>query len=381
MSAEHPGAAHGVLEVCAASPLLSVQDAGRRGLRHLGIGWAGPVDGDALALANALCANPPGAAGLEFAGPGAAFRATRALRFAVAGAECAITIEGRRVAAGESHRLEPGQTLRLGAPEGAVWACLALSGGVATAPVMGARATHLRAGLGGHEGRALRAGDRLALGAETSSPCLRPARPLQGASPRPPESGPIRVVMGPQEGHFAPEIRALFTSAPFTVSPRRDRMAMLLEGPALPAARGHDIVSDATVPGAIQVPGSGQPLVLLAESQTTGGYPKIATIASVDLARLAQLPAGHSLHFAPIAREEAEAAWLAQRRAVARVLEGLVPRAEASLSSHYLLGHDLVGGLFAPEAITGHDQPAHAHADAPAAPEGGSQFRHPKRGG
>jgi allophanate hydrolase subunit 2 len=165
------------LEVLAASPMLTVQDAGRHGLRHLGVSAAGPIDAEAMALANALCGNPTAAAALEFAGGGSRFRADRPLRFAVAGGGCEIRIGARRVAAGESHRLAPGEVLSLGAPEGVVWAYLALAGGVATEPVLGSRATHLRSGLGGLDGRRLRAGDRLPLGTAPMAPaCARAAR-------------------------------------------------------------------------------------------------------------------------------------------------------------------------------------------------------------
>lgn len=340
-----------MIEVLSAGPLLSVQDAGRRGLRHLGISGAGPIDADAMALANALCGNDPGAAALEFAGPAGRFRADRALRFAVVGGSCDIRIDGRPVAAGESHRLAPGEVLQLGAPAGVTWGYLAVSGGIATVPVLGARATHLRSGLGGHEGRALRAGDRLPLGPEVDGPCLRPAAPLPAADP----GAPIRLILGPQAERFAPEILARLTAEPFTVTPQRDRMAMVLGGPALPAAGGHDIVSDGTVPGSVQVPGSGRALVLLAESQTTGGYPKIATIAAADLARLAQMPVGAALRFEAITREAGEDLWCAQRTALRALIAGLVPKPEGALRSDYLLSCDLVGGVFDPAAVTGTD--------------------------
>ncbi len=333
-----------MIEILAAGPMLSVQDAGRQGLRRFGVSGAGPIDAAALALANALCGNAPGAAGLEFAGPAGRFRVTRPTRFAVVG-DCRIHIGDRLVPANESHRLNPGEALAIGAPDGAVWAYLAFAGGIAVPPVLGARATHLRNGLGGLEGRALRAGDRLPLGAAAEGPCLRPATPL------PREAGPIRVVPGPQRDHFAPETLALLTGAGFTVTPRRDRMAMVLDGPPLPAVHGHDIVSDGTVPGSVQVPGSGQPIVLLAEGQTTGGYPKIATVAGADLPRLAQMPVGARVRFAAITREEAEDLWIAARARLRAVLAGLMPRPESGLGSAWLLSQDLVGGIVAPEEI------------------------------
>ncbi|MGA0542155.1 biotin-dependent carboxyltransferase family protein [Neotabrizicola sp. VNH66] len=339
------------LEIVSAGPMLTVQDAGRFGLRHLGVSSAGPIDRAAMALANVLVENDPAAAALEFAGPAGSFRCTRPLRFAVAGADCTIRIDSRVVPAGESHRLNPGETLTIGLPDSATWAYLALSGGIATLPVLGSRATHLRSGLGGIGGRTLRAGDILPLGEDRpGAACLRPESRLVAAHPFP-DRGPIRLILGPQDTAFAPEVIARLTECPFTVTPQRDRMAMVLGGTTLPAAAGHDIVSDGTVPGSIQVPGSGMPLVLLAESQTTGGYPKIATVASVDLARLAQLPVGSEVRFALITAAEGEALWIERQARLRRILAALAPKAEGVLTSDYLLSCDLVGGIFDPEEV------------------------------
>lgn len=340
------------IEIVSAGPMLTVQDAGRFGLRHMGVSPAGPIDRPAMALANALVGNEPGAAALEFAGPAGSFRADRPLRFAVAGADCRIQIDKRVVLPGESHRLNPGETLTVGVPDGVVWAYLAFSGGIATTPVLGSRATHLRSGLGGVEGRTLRAGDNLPLGEDVAdAPCLRPA--IRLAQHRPPrEDGPIRLILGPQQDYFSNEEIARFLGSALTVTPQRDRMAMVIGGVEISAARGHDIVSDGTVPGSVQVPGSGMPLVLLAESQTTGGYPKIGTIASVDLPRLAQMPVGSQFRFTAITTEEGEDLWIQHQARLRRLLGDLVAKPEGVLRSDYLLSCDLVGGIFDPEEIT-----------------------------
>lgn len=332
------------LRVLAAGPLLTVQDRGRAGLRGFGVSNAGPMDPLAMALANALCGNAPDAAALEFAGFGGGFACDAPLRFAVVG-DAALDIDGRVLAPGRTHRLRPGEVLRLGALQNAVWGYLAVSGGIGLPPVMGSRATHLRSGLGGLDGRALRAGDSLPLAGDGGADrCLRPA----GALPY--GAGPIRVVPGPQDDYFAPEVLARLFRDEWLVTPRRDRMAMVLEGPGLPAARGHDIVSDGTVPGSIQVPASGQPMVLMAESQTTGGYPKIATVIGADLPRLAQMAVGARFRFAAIARDAAEEVRIAQAGTLAALLSDLRPVPEGVLSSDHLLAHDLVG-LFEPEEI------------------------------
>lgn len=341
------------LEILSAGPMLTVQESGRTGLRHLGVSAAGPIDPDAMALANALCSNPLTAAALEFAGPGGRFKVTRAVRFSVAGPACDIRIDGRAVPVGESHRLLPGETLQLGSPRDGVWGYLAFSGGIDIAPVLGSRATHLRSGLGGLGGRAIRARDHLPLGPDTDGPCLRPARPCEGVARC--SQAPLRLILGPQSECFSGEVLARLTSASFAVTPQRDRMAMVLGGVELPAKGGHDIISDGTVPGSIQVPGSGRPLVLLAESQTTGGYPKIATVASVDRPRLAQLPVGSIFRFTSITREEGEDLWVASRCALRAVLAGLMPKPEGVLRSDYLLSCDLVGGITSPDEIAGTD--------------------------
>lgn len=334
------------VEVLSAGPMLTVQDSGRQGLRRFGVSTAGPMDGPALALANALCGNASAAAALEFAGLGGSFSSTRPLRFAVTGGDCDIRIDDRRLAPNESHRLNPGEVLKVGALSGAVWGYLAFAGGIAVPPALGSSATHLRSGLGGVEGRVLRTGDILPLGEDVAQDrCLRQETSAQAVD------GSIRIVLGPQDDYFDPEVIARLTGAEFTVTPRRDRMAMVLEGAELPAARGHDIVSDATVPGSIQVPGSRQPMVLMAESQTTGGYPKIATVVTADLPRLAQLPTGARLRFAVVSRDDAEEAWFAHAKALRATLAGVRPKPEGLLQSEYLLSCNLISGVFAAEQI------------------------------
>jgi len=305
------------------------------------------MDAPALALANALCGNAASAAALEFAGIGGNFSAIRPLRFAVTGGDCDVRVDNRRVASGESHRLNPGEVLKVGALGDAVWGYIAFAGGIAVPMALGSRATHLRSGLGGLEGRALRVGDILPLGEdEAQDRCLRPAALQPHVA-----DGPIRIVLGPQDDYFDPEVIARLTESEFSVTPRRDRMAMVFEGAELPAARGHDIVSDATVPGSIQVPGSRQPMVLMAESQTTGGYPKIATVIAADLPRLAQSATGARLRFAVVSREEGEEAWFAHARSLRATLAGLSPKPEGLLQSEYLLSCNLISGVFAAEQI------------------------------
>lgn len=310
-----------------AGPMVTVQDRGRKGLLHVGVSGSGPMDGPSMDLANALVGNGPDCAVLEFAGTGGAFEVTEPVRFAVTGGAVDIRIDGAAAFPWESHHLLPGQRLAVGAMRDAVWGYLAFSGGIDTPPVLGSRATHLRSGLGGLDGRRLAANDRLPLGKASAGPLLAFRQFWQQAR------GPIRVVPGPQDDYFDRAAWRVFLDEPFIVSPSRDRMAQILDGPRLPALRGHDIVSDGTVVGSIQVPASGQPIVLMAERQSTGGYPKIATVTSVDLPRLAQTPSGRSIRFVAISQEEAEDLLIAGRHTLREAIAGIVEKpASADLS-------------------------------------------------
>jgi biotin-dependent carboxylase-like uncharacterized protein len=288
----------------------SIQDGGRHGYLRYGLSASGPMDPLAFAAANRLVGNPADATALEFGLAGARLRAEGgAVRLALAGAPSGMRLDGEPVAAHRSLVLPDGAELTIERPREGVFAYLAVSGGFPVRSVMGSRALHQRAALGGLDGRALREGDRLPL---TASPtggtdvCLDPV-PLQ-------RTAPIRVVLGPQDDLFSETGLATFLHETFTVSNRADRMGYQLDGPAIAhGPGGFNIVSDATVAGSVQVPGSGRPIVLLADRQTTGGYPKIATVISADLRRIAQRRPGEPVRFEAIdlatatrlAREEA----------------------------------------------------------------------------
>jgi allophanate hydrolase len=299
------------LDILQIGPMASVQDLGRKGWLHAGVSGSGPMVAPSFRIANALVGNAPEAAGLEFAAVGGRFEVGAPVRFAVTGGDIDIRRGEERLHPWESHDLLPGQTLTIGALRGCVWGYLALAGGIDVPPVMGSRSTHLRSGIGGHEGRRLQTGDSLPLGSASPAPLFALRQPL---SQRPVQT--LRVVAGPQDDRFSADVLRLFLSSSFTLSSARDRMAQVLDGPALVAEHGHDILSDGTCAGSIQVPASGRPLVLMAERQTTGGYPKIATLASADLPKLAQLPTGRSIRFAAVPQAEAEEALIAERTAL-----------------------------------------------------------------
>jgi biotin-dependent carboxylase-like uncharacterized protein len=330
------------LVVLSAGPATSLQDAGRFGWQRYGVGPAGAMDRPALALANALVSNPPGAAGIEFALMGGRFEvAGGSARVALAGADSGLEIDGRPVAPLTSATLHEGQTVKVGPARSAMFFYLAVAGGFSVPPVLGSVALHHRTGMGGLQGRQLRAGDRLALVlAQPSGPELVLPDPVAAAT------GPIRVVLGPQDDHFTRAGIATLLGSDYLVTDQADRMGMRLTGPAIEhSAKGYNIVSDGIPTGAIQVPGSRLPLVLLADRQTTGGYPKIATVISSDLPRLAQCRPRTKVRFASVGREEAVRIAREADATLRSALAKIRPAGLAGLHSAELLSVNLVDGV------------------------------------
>lgn len=298
----------------------SLQDGGRRGYLRFGLSASGPMDRLAHAAANRLVGNDPDAAAIELGLAGARLRVEGgAVRLALAGAPSLLRLDGEIIASHRSFVLREGSELVVERPREGVFATLAAGGGFAVPPVMGSRSLHQRAALGGLEGRPLREGDRLPL-----APSPPGGAAEQALDPVPLErEAPIRVVLGPQDDLFPEAGLAAFLSGDFTVSNRADRMGYQLDGPAIAhGPGGFNIVSDATVAGSVQVPGSGRPIVLLADRQTTGGYPKIATVISADLRRIAQRRPGETVRF--VAVDLAAATRLARERGA--LLAGLAAR-------------------------------------------------------
>ena len=291
------------LIVLACGAATTLQDGGRRGYLRYGLSASGPMDRLAHAAANCLVGNEEGTAAIEFGMGGGRFRVEGgAMRIALAGAPCPMRLDGAPVFHHRSLILREGSELAIERPREGVFATLAIAGGFAVSPVMGSVSLHLRAALGGLDGRPLREGDALPLAARPSS-----GEAESRLDPVPLERDePVRVVLGPQDESFAKAGLDTLLSAAFTVSTRADRMGYQLDGPAIAHGEaGYNIVSDGTVAGAIQVPGEGRPIVLLADRQTTGGYPKIATVVSADLRRLSQRRPGERVRFKAVAVEEA----------------------------------------------------------------------------
>jgi biotin-dependent carboxylase-like uncharacterized protein len=328
------------LLVKSCGPMTSIQDAGRIGWQRFGVSSSGAMDRLALAAANALVGNAPGAAGIEFMLMGGSFAAEGgSVRIAVAGAPCAVTADGKPLAPMTSLTLHASETLTVGPAQSCVYAYLAVAGGLALTPQLGSLSLQPRAGIGGLGGRALQPGDHLPL-VLAEAPAV-PELALDSV-PLDPRSS-VRVVLGPQDDYFSLEGIETFLASHYTVSREADRMGYRLTGARIAHARGFNIVSDGIVAGSIQVPGSGEPIVMMADRQTTGGYPKLATVVSADLRLVAQRRSGETIRFQKVTIEEAQR--VARERGA--FVQGLAANARAGRaglpSSEELLALNLAG--------------------------------------
>ena len=307
------------LVVSTIGPASSVQDGGRHGAQRYGLTPSGAMDPLALAAANTLAGNAAFAAAIEIGPFGAAFTAREgAVRLALSGTPRSADIAGRAVASDTSTTLSDGETLTLGFARGGAFSYLAIEGGIAGEPMFGSLAVNARAGLGSPYPRPLQAGDEL----QTQIASGTPERRIELPSI---VDGPIRVVWGPQDDEFGEEAKALFLESEWKISATSDRMGYRLEGPVIKHLHGHNIVSDGTVNGSIQVPGNGAPIVLMPDRGTSGGYPKIATVITADLGRFAQIPAGKGFRFKTVSMTEAQA----EARKFAELLRTLPDRLRA----------------------------------------------------
>lgn len=341
----------GALEVVAAGPGSTLQDRGRFGHQRFGVSTAGAADPLLLAASNALVGNDAYEGAIEFTLVGDTYEvAAESCRIAVAGESC-LTIDGQPHLSWTSHRLTRGQRLRVGALNSGARGYLAVAGGFDAAPVLGSVSTHLRSGLGGFSGRRLAPGDRLPLKLAEA-----PQEPERTLDPRRilARSNLLRVVLGPQQSHFTDAGLATFLESEFTVTAEADRMGYRLDGPAVEHADGFNIISDGIPLGAIQVPGTGRPIVLLADRQTTGGYPKIAVLITPDVAALSQLRPGAKLRFQAVTVEEGTDA----HRAFADLIGNLPALVETAipggiLDSERLLSLNLIDGMVLAGTPTG----------------------------
>lgn len=309
--------------------LTTVQDAGRSGHRRAGVALSGPVDARSLRVANLLVGNAPGVAALEITLLGPTVRFCTDHLLALCGADLSAMLNGQPLPLNRVVAVRAGTELTFGRPRAGCRAYLAVAGGLAVPMVLGSRATYLSAGIGGLAGRALRADDVLPV-AEPAPAAVRlrqqllahsPELPGVSASwfadpsltPRPEAAPVLRAVRGPEYGQFMAASQQAFWAEEFQVTPASNRMGSRLAGPALfRSAEAPELLSAAVTFGTVQVPPGGQPIVLLADHQTTGGYPRIALAAAIDWPRLAQVPPGGTLRFQEISLSEAQQLYLAQ---------------------------------------------------------------------
>ncbi|MFY0634125.1 MAG: urea amidolyase [Vannielia sp.] len=327
-----------VLRVLDIAPGVTVQDMGRPGWTSKGLARGGAADRLALLEAAALLGQHHPLAALEMAGAGGRFAVDAPTRVCLTGARMKAEIEGRPLGHCETALLAPGEVLRVGGAQAGAYGYLAFAGGVLGEEWLGARAAHLLAGVG----RFVAAGDDIALGPddapEAAALVLEPEPRLGG--------GALRVMPGAQSGLFAPEVRARFFGTEFSRAPQANRQGVRLdfEGPAFESETS-GLASDFITGGDIQMTGDGRPYVLLAESQTVGGYPRIGTVIAADLPRLAQAQAGEALRFQEVSLAEADAAWESEAAVLARLRKALRPRLRDPRDIPDLLSYQLVSGV------------------------------------
>ena len=297
-----------MLHILDAGLFTTVQDGGRWGWARYGVPPSGPMDVAAFEIANQLVGNPPSATGLEITLTGPMIQIMPETRIAVCGAEFELWVGQLPVPTWHTVYIRPGQVLSFGRRRSGARAYLAIAGGIALPPYLDSQATYIKGGFGGLDGRALRPGDQLPV--DTNLPQAITANPGQAwpQAKRPPytESPTLRVVLGPQDMAFSAQGLDVFLNNPYIITVNADRMGIRLQGPAIAHRGVTGIVSDGIVMGSIQVPPNGQPIVMMADHQTTGGYPKIATVIQADLPLLAQCLPRHQVKFRAISLDEAQ---------------------------------------------------------------------------
>ena len=321
----------GQIAVLRAGPLTSVQDLGRPHYRSLGVSRGGALDFFAAQIANLLVANPAEAALLEVTLGGLRLGFDDARGVAWCGGDFAVQIAETKIPAGRPAVVRRGEELKIGSSQWGSRAWLAITGGIEVPLVLGSRSTDLRSGFGGYAGRALQDGDELSLGkadplaSETGRVAPWGAPPEWAQTAR--RAPVLRVVRGAEWELFAREAQAAFRQTPFIVSAQADRMGVRLKGAELSRKNKREMLSEAVAPGTVQVANDGQPILLLGDCQTIGGYPKIAHVITVDLPAAAQLQPNDMVRFEEVAPAEAAALFLARENDLQLFRVGLVLRA------------------------------------------------------
>lgn len=291
-----------MLEIITGGALSTVQDTGRFGSMKNGFTQSGVMDSHAAKTANALLKNDPGAPVIEMTMKGLTAWFTSETYFCLSGGVFKAKLNETPIRNNTVYKANENDIISVGAAVSGMRCCLAVSGGFSVPLVMGSASTNLKIGAGGNEGRKLRTYDRIDYPAPEGNPGGREAEiTLYGT-----DTIQIRAVPGPQNDMFDEETLGRFYGETYSVTSDLDRMGIRLEGPELKGISGNDIISDGIVFGSVQIPNSGKPIILMADHQTTGGYAKIATVASADLPKLAQARPGNKIRFSRITVEEAE---------------------------------------------------------------------------
>lgn len=297
-----------MLRVIHAGMMTAVQDSGRTGLSGLGISQGGVLDLPAMNIANLLVGNEANAAVLEITLGQFSAQFTTDGWLALAGADCHAHLDDKPVWTGWRFKVRSGQILKLATPKHGMRSYLAVSGGIDVPLVLSSRSTDLKAGYGGHQGRLICDGDILPIG----KPMALPDRQMGVKQLL--FGNRVRALPGPEYHEFSIDSQEAFWRAGWQLSPQSNRMGYRLQGRTLTRATDRELFSHGLLPGVVQVPHNGQPIVLMADAQTTGGYPRIACVIAADLFHLAQIRLGDPIHFVRCTLEEAHAAWLERQR-------------------------------------------------------------------
>jgi antagonist of KipI len=294
----------------------TVQDLGREGFGPMGVSASGAADAVSLRIGNRLVGNAEGAAGLEMTLLGGTFLFPDGAVVALAGARFGATLDDAPVALWSAVEIRPGQTLRLGPTQAGARCYLCVRGGIVVKDFLGSASTHILSGLGGHQGRALRKGDVLNIGAANGAYRKRRVAPqaLQKLAPR----KILRVTAGPQSDWFPQRAQRIFYGGRYRVAEESNRMGVRLQGGAIPVPSGGEMVSEGVALGAVQITAAGLPIILFVEQQTTGGYPKIANVISADMHSVGQLRPRDEVRFERVDFETARRLWIALEKLLDR---------------------------------------------------------------
>jgi len=324
--------------------LTTVQDFGRAGYQRYGMPVCGAMDRFAMALANLLVGNPQGEAVVEATvmGPTIVFEEPEI--FAVSGGDFGPTLNGEPIEINRAYRAEAGDTLALPMAKSGARAYIAFAGGLDLEEVMGSRSTFLKGGIGGLDGRPLQDGSRIGLRAPLADlPDLEERFVSPDLLPRYGSEAEVRFTYGPQDDLFSADGKKTFRSSVYTLSDKSDRMGFRMDGPAVERAAGSDgnIISDGICFGAIQVT-NGQPIVMMADRQTTGGYPKLGCVIAADLPLLAQLKAGDKVRFRPVSVAAGQAVYRRQQKILDKLEKRVALRAPEPAEEPPLCGRFLI---------------------------------------